>query len=294
MDAGGADDVEIALGVYVRRVVRRWWIVAGVIVVAIAIAVAGSSSGHTKYRAQTLISIGTPFTATGGAAITSAFCTSPVAPATLIKQDAIREAAERKAGLRPGALKGHVSSQPVPGAVTKLNFTPAVNIIVQGSFKGGTTARAADALAEGVQAACSQYALRRLQTTQSRLDRELKEQADLSRRLDLAQSLLDKVQSDSGLSATNRLLAATVAGNTLSNIVQRQNVLGQSIGDDQSLLQQVKYVELTQIITRAKASKVTAGGSSASLGVAIVLGALIGIALALLSYVVVPARRKET
>jgi uncharacterized protein involved in exopolysaccharide biosynthesis len=294
VDAGGADDVEIALGVYVRRVVRRWWIVAGVIVVAIAIAVAGSSSGHTKYRAQTLISIGTPFTATGGAAITSAFCTSPVAPATLIKQDAIREAAERKAGLRPGALKGHVSSQPVPGAVTKLNFTPAVNIIVQGSFKGGTTARAADALAEGVQAACSQYALRRLQTTQSRLDRELKEQADLSRRLDLAQTLLDKVQSDSGLSATNRLLAATVAGNTLSNIVQRQNVLGQSIGDDQSLLQQVKYVELTQIITRAKASKVTAGGSSASLGVAIVLGALIGIALALLSYVVVPARRKET
>ena len=294
MDAGGADDVEIALGVYVRRVVRRWWIVAAAIVVAIAIAVAGSSSGHTKYRAQTLISIGTPFTATGGAAITSAFCTSPVAPATLIKQDAIREAAERKAGLRPGALKGHVSSQPVPGAVTKLNFTPAVNIIVQGSFKGGTTARAADALAEGVQAACSQYALRRLQTTQSRLDRELKEQADLSRRLGLAQTLLDKVQSDSGLSATNRLLAATVAGNTLSNIVQRQNVLGQSIGDDQSLLQQVKYVELTQIITRAKASKVTAGGSSASLGVAIVLGALIGIALALLSYVVVPARRKET
>ena len=294
MDAGGADDVEIALGVYVRRVLRRWWIVAAAIVVAIAIAVVGASSGHTTHRAQTLISIGTPFTATGGAAITSAFCTSPVAPATLIKQDAIREAAERKAGLRPGALKGHASSQPVPGAVTKLNFTPAVNIIVQGSFKGDTTATAADALAEGVQAACSRYALRRLQTTQSRLDRELKEQADLSRRLDQAQTLLDEVQNDTGLSATNRLLAATVAGNTLSNIVQRQNQLDQFIGDDQSLLQQVKYVELTQIITRAKASTVTAGGSSASLGVAVVLGALIGIALALLSYVVVPSRRKET
>ena len=128
----------------------------------------------------------------------------------------------------------------MPGAVTKLNFTPAVNIIVQGPFKGDTTARAANALARGVQAACSQYALRRLQTTQSRLDRELKEQADLSRRLDLAQTLLDKVQSDSGLSATNRLLAATVAGNTLSNIVQRQNQLDQFIGDDQSLLQQIK------------------------------------------------------
>ena len=44
VDAGGADDVEIALGVYVRRVLRRWWIVVGAIVVAVAIALAGSSS----------------------------------------------------------------------------------------------------------------------------------------------------------------------------------------------------------------------------------------------------------
>lgn len=294
MDAGGADDVEIALGVYVRRVLRRWWIVVAAIVVAVAIALAGSSSGHTTFRAQTLISIGTPFTATGGAAITSAFCTSPIAPATLIKQDAIREAAEREAGMKRGALKGHASSQPVPGAVTKLNFTPAVNIIVQGPFKGATTARAADALAQGVQAACSKYASRREQTTQSRLDRELKEQADLSRRFDQAQTLLNQVQADNALSTTNRLLAATVAANTLSNITQRQNQLDQFIGDDQSLLQQIRYVEQTQVITPAKARKVTAGGSSASLGVAIVLGALIGIALALLSYVVVPTRRRET
>jgi hypothetical protein len=294
VDAGGADDVEIALGVYVRRVLRRWWIVVATIVVAIAIALAGSSSGHTTFRAQTLISIGTPFTATGGAAITSAFCTSPVAPATLIKQDAIRAAAERQAGLKPGALKGHASSQAVPGAVTKLNFTPAVNIIVQGPFKGETTARAADALARGVQTACSKYASRREQTTLSRLDRELKEQADLSRRLDQAQTLLNQVQADSALSTTNRLLAATVAANTLSNITQRQNQLDQFIGEDQSLLQQIRYVEQTQVITPARASKVTAGGSSASLGVAIVLGALVGIALALLSYVVIPTRRRET
>jgi hypothetical protein len=293
VDAAGADDVEIALGVYVRRVLRRWWIVAAAVVIAIAIALAGASSGHTRYRAQTLISIGTPYTATGGAAITSAFCTSPVAPATLIKQESIRRAAEQAAGLKLGALKGHASSQPVPGAVTKLNFTPAVNVVVQGSFKGDATARAADALAKGVQTACSQYALKRAATTQRRLDRELEEQADLNRRLAQAQSLLDKVQADSGLSATNRLLAATVAGNTLSNITQRQNQLDQFIGEDQSLLEQVRYVELTQIISHARATKVTAGGKSASLGVAIVLGALVGIPLALLSYVVQPTRRRE-
>ncbi len=42
--------------------------------------------------------------------------------------------------------------------MTKLNFTPAVNIIVQGPFKGDTAAKAADALALGVKTACSRYA----------------------------------------------------------------------------------------------------------------------------------------
>ena len=250
--------------------------------------------GHTRYSAQTLISLGTPYTATGGAAITSAFCTSPVAPATLIKQDEIREAAERAAGLKVGALKGHASSQAVAGAVTRLNFTPAVNIIVQGPWKGATTAVAADALAGGVRSACSKYGLVREQTTKDRLERELSEQAHLNDRLDQAQDLLAKVQADTSLSATDRLLAATVAANTLSNVTQRQNQLDQFIGDDQSLLAQVRQVELTQIITHARASKVTAGGKSAGLGVAIVLGALAGIALALLSYAVVPTRRRET
>lgn len=294
MAAGGADDVEIALGVYVRRVVRRWWIVVAAVVVAVAIAAASSSSGHTTFRASALLSLGTPYTATGGAAITSAFCTSPIAPATLIKQDAIRGAAEQAAGLKAGALQGHASSQPVAGSITKLNFTPAVNIIVQGPFSGAKTALAANSLAASVQKGCGQYASRRLQITQRRVDRELAEQKTLGLRLAQAQTTLARVQKDTSLSAIQQLLAGTIAANTLSNVTQRQNQLDQFIGDDQSLLEQIKNVELTQIITRAKASKVTAGGQSASLGVAIVLGLIAGIVLALLSDAVVPRRRKET
>jgi hypothetical protein len=292
--AGGDDDVEIALGVYVRRVVRRWWIVLGAIVVAVVIAFAGSSSGHTTYRAQALIALGTPYTATGGSPITSAFCTSPIAPATLLKQDSIRIAAEQAAGLKPGQLKGHASSQPVAGAVTKLNFTPAVNIIVQGPFSGDKTALAANALAKGIQIGCNTYAQSRLTGTQSRLKRELDEQKTLDLRLAQAQSTLSQVQADKTLSPTVLLLAATVASNTLSNVTQRQTSLDQFIGEDQSLLEQIKNVELTQIITPAKASKVTAGGKSASIGVAIVLGLIAGIVLALVSEAVVPSRRKET
>ena len=294
MAAGGDDDVEIALGVYVRRVVRRWWIDLAAIVVAVAIALAGGSSGHTTYRASALVALGTPYTATGGSPITSAFCTSPIAPATLLKQDSIRIAAEQAAGLKPGQLNGHISAQPVAGAVTKLNFTPAVNIIVQGSFGGDKTALAANALAKGIQSGCNVYAQARLVGTQSRLARELDEQKTLDHRLAQAQSTLSQVQSDKTLSPTILLLAATVAANTLSNVTQRQTSLDQFIGEDQSLLEQIKNVELTQIITPAKASQVTAGGKSASIGVAVVLGLIAGIVLALVSEAVVPTRRKET
>jgi hypothetical protein len=291
--AGGEDDVEIALGVYVRRVVRRWYVVVAAVVIAVIIAAAGSSSGHSTYRASALLSLGTPYTATGGAAITSAFCTSPIAPATLIKQDAIRIAAEHAAGLKAGQLKGHASSQAVAGAVTKLNFTPAVNIIVQGPFTGDKTALAANSLAASVQQGCGAYASTRLKITQARVGRELAEQKTLSLRLAQAQSTLAKVQSDTSLSATQQLLAGTIAANTLSNVTQRQNQLDQFIGDDQSLVEQIKNVELTQIITRATASKVTAGGKSASFGVAVVLGLIAGIVLALVSDAVIPSRRKE-
>jgi hypothetical protein len=145
-----------------------------------------------------------------------------------------------------------------------------------------------------VRTGCSMYALARKTSTEGRVKRELAEQKTLDQRLAGAQSTLAKVQADTSLSPTVQLLAATVAANTLSNVVQRQNQLDQFIGDDQSLLAQIDNVELTQIITHAKASKVTAGGKSASFGVAVVLGLIAGIVLALLSDAVIPSRRKET
>ena len=160
--------------------------------------VAGSSSGHTTYRAQTLISLGTPFTATGGAAITSAFCTSPVAPATLIKQDAIREAAERQAGLRPGALKGHVSSQPVPGRRHEAQLHPGGQHHRAGAVQGrrrrpdaanALAARRAARPAASTRSAPADDAV--AGSTASSRSRPI-----AHRRLDQAQTLLDKMQAD--------------------------------------------------------------------------------------------------
>ena len=138
------------------------------------------------------------------------------------------------------------------------------------------------------------YAARARVDDDRRLARELNEQTRSTSGSPRRRSCSRTCRPTSRSRRRIALLAATVAANTLSNVIQRQNQLDQFIGDDQSLLQQIRYVELTQIITHAKATKVTAGGKSAGLGVAIVLGAIVGIALALLSYVVVPTRRRET
>ena len=167
---------------------------------------------------------------------------------------------------------------------------------MQGPFKGDRTARAADALAEGVQTACSKYALEREKTTQRRLKRELDEQ----KTLDLAArpGAVDALQGagrQRRSRATDRLLAATVAGNTLSNITQRQNQLDQFIGEDQSLLaagalrradadHHPRQGEQGHGRRQQRARSASRSCSERS----------IGIALALLSYVVMPARRRET
>ena len=108
---------------------------------------------------------------------------------------------------------------------------------MQGPFKGDTTAKAADALAEGVKTACSKYALEREKTTEDRLKRELKEQKTLDQRLAEAQKLLNEGAGRQRRSRpTTGCSRPPSPANTLSNVMQRQNQLDQFIGEDQSLL----------------------------------------------------------
>ena len=110
------------------------------------------------------------------------------------------------------------------------------------------------------------YALDALKTTQARLDAGARRAEDAQPRGSPRRRRRSrKVQADTSLSATNRLLAATVAANTLSNVIQRQNQLDQFIGDDQSLLEQIKQRRADPDHHAApRRRKVTAGGKSAS------------------------------
>ena len=141
-----ADDIEIPVGVYVGRVIRRWWIVLACALIAAVIAlVAGRSDGKPVWSAKTLVSLGAPFSFNGGA-ITSSSGTNPNYVPAVIRQEAVVAAAATAAGLMPSQLRGHISSQPT-GQPSKLGYTPLVTITVQGPWSKAVTQAAADAVA---------------------------------------------------------------------------------------------------------------------------------------------------
>src|SRR3954462_7793698 len=107
---GTADDLderEVDLGRWRRALATLWWIpIAGLVLGAI-LGVLFSFRGGTVYKATALISLGQP-TSPGGALV-NGFGTNPSAVQQIVTSESAQSQAEAAAGLRPGALRGHVS-----------------------------------------------------------------------------------------------------------------------------------------------------------------------------------------
>jgi hypothetical protein len=285
------DDVEIDLGRHVRRVVARWWIVAISLVVVVAVAVitqTGSSSN--RWTARTLVFLGQPLSPSGGP-LNITLGSNPATPGILIKNDALLARAARKAGLKPGALKGHVSSQVLSQAITKTNYTPLVYIVVQGLAKE-KVAPASSAVAKEIVNAANQYP-----NAQQKVLRNLAASQKLvldsaNTRLKYANTNLARIQN---LKRLTVLQKATLIGNAIATINGLTSQIS-SVSDNYATNVQIlaamnSGVAKGEIVERPRATRSTTTTGGANIGVAVILGLIIGIVLALVSYAVWPARR---
>jgi hypothetical protein len=285
------DDVEIDLGRYVRRIVARWWIVAISVVVVVGIAVVtqtGSSSN--RWTARTLVFLGQPLSPSGGP-LNITLGSNPATPGILIKNDSLLARAAREAGLKPGALKGHVSSQVLTQAITKTNYTPLVYLVVQGLPKD-KVAPASSAVANEIVNAVNQYpnaqekALRTLAASQKLvLD-------SANTRLKVANKNLRRIQN---LKSLTELQKATQIGNGITIIngltSQISSVSDSYATNVQILAAMNSGVAKSEIVEHPRATRSTTTTGGANIGVAVILGLVIGIVLALASYAIRPARR---
>lgn len=287
------DDVEINLGRYARMVLRRWWIVLAAVVVAVIVAEVGTGGSTTTYQGRALVFMGQPYTQ-NSVPITAALGANPATPGLLVHQPAVLHKAAADAGLRPGQLGGHVSAQIVSSSITKTSFTPLVNIIVQGpSTWRDKVAPAANSLARQIVDLTSTYQGARGKILAAQVKRQQAEQAGLNAREKTLLEDLNAVNHDKSLSQVDRIVATGPIQGAITNIGTRLGQLEDLLSTNQQLLAQVNSVERGQVVTPAVSESQSAAGGGAHLSIAVVLGLVAGVILALLSYAVWPESRSS-
>ena len=247
---------EVDLRSHWNQLVERWWLPAAGAAAGIVIGFLISIGGSQVYTAKTTVYLGQPLSPTGAVPLQSD-ATNPSTVGQIIhSEEALREAAQ-KAGIPVSRLRGHVTSRPVAGALTKLGQTPLVLITATGKTPRPTQV-AANRLAQIVVKRTSTYVNKIITSLEEQIAAYTKALATLN-------------TQSSGLSSTDRLLVA----------IQTAQIADQLTTAKQQLAV-AQQVELGKQETFAVATKTTARSRRNTVIVGALIGLLLGIAAALL------------
>src|SRR4051812_23276183 len=265
---------EVDLGRWRRAVVAWWWLpVAGLVLGGLAGAIL-SLGGGSNYKAQALLSLGQPFSPGGGSPVNS-FATNPRAVSEIIRSEAALKAAAHSSGMRPGNLRGHVSSAQVgvgTGAGARASV-PLISLSVQGP-KPVKVEKAAATLARIVVAkTTAPYVGTKIASLRS-------QQQSLARRIAAETTTVEALTAqvdNTRLAPLDRLALVTQLNNgvqLLGQLQDQQNVVGQQLAFG-------RYVESARVIQAPASSKTSARSRRTSMIVAGLIGLILGTLAAL-------------
>lgn len=249
---------EVDLRSYWSALTVRWWLPAAGLVGGIVIGLLISLGSNQVWTANTTVSLGQPLSPTGSVQLQS-LATNPSVVGQIIHSEATLREVARKAAMPVSKLRGHVSSRPVAGALTKLGQTPLVQITVTGSAPRKVQI-AANTLAQIVVARTSRYVNTLISSLTAQIDSYQK-----------SLSAIDQQLLKGGVSATDKLIIS----------IQRAQIVDQLTTAKQQLAV-AKEVELGQQVTFAAATKTTAKSRRNTVIVGALIGLLLGIFAALL------------
>jgi len=279
------DEREVDLRSAWQRIVARWWLpIGGLVVGGVAGALLALGGGNV-WQAETLLALGQPFSPNGGAPV-QAFLTNPRAVSEIVRSESALKEAAADADLRVGQLRGRVSTATVgasgPGART--TGAPLVTIQVEGEAPRRVE-RAADSLARIVIARTSAaYVDTKIETFEAQLDSIQDQLNTLAPRITAAEQAVDQA----GLAPLDKLV---VVGQ-LDNAQQRRGQLLEQQTTVQQQLALAENVERAQVINPAAATQVTARSARNSALVGGLVGLLLGAVAALLAEPVLARRNR--
>jgi len=228
--------------------------------------------GGKVYEAKARVYLGNPFSPSGGSNVQS-LATNPSTVGEIIRSEAALREAARKAGLRVGQLRGHVSSSTAVSPTGRPSLTSLVTITVTGN-RPVRTERAANALATHVVGQVSGYVDRKIETFEKTLQ-TLQDAIDTNTQ---RVTITEKALKRPNLSTVEQLLLIS----TVDNAEQRRVGLTNQQTQTQQLLSLARDVERARVFERAVSVKTTARSTRTSVVVGAVLGLLVGLAAALL------------
>jgi uncharacterized protein involved in exopolysaccharide biosynthesis len=270
---------EIDFGRYWDAVVARWWLPAVGVVLGAIIGFLVSLGGSQTYKATAQVYLGTPLAPNGAAPVSSA-PTSLGLVANLVTAESSIKRAAAQAGLKPGRLRGHVTTKPILGVTGGKVGTPAplIAITVTGS-PPHKIALAANELAAIVIRRVSGYSTTKIAALKDQLAYDDAQLSGINDRLSTARKTQEQVLGSKSVSITDKLVSLGNLNSVITLALQQQNTLSQDRFEVRQQLALAEEIESSSIVSPAAASP-TSGPSKRT---AAVIGALIGLLLGLLA-----------
>jgi uncharacterized protein involved in exopolysaccharide biosynthesis len=261
-------------------VTTHWWLPVVGLVAGVIIGYLISLGGAQVYKAKATVYLGQPLSQ-GGVQVQSQNTNPSTVRQIVTSELTIRQIA-RKVGLRPGQLRGRISTQAVTGNISRLGQNPLVAITVTG-HRRGAVANAANELANRVvnSHALADYSKTKIASLQLQVDTENELLRNADNAIKQQQAALANA---SELTTVERLIAL----GQLNGLQQSRQIVAEQLATNQQQLALAKDVEAPQVITAAAATKTTARSRRNTVVIAGLIGLLLGIVAAL---VYEPARR---
>ncbi|HEY7018866.1 MAG TPA: hypothetical protein VH297_10410 [Gaiellaceae bacterium] len=261
-------------------VTTHWWLPLVGLVAGAIIGYLISLGGAQVYKAKATVYLGQPLSQ-GGVQVQSQNTNPSTVRQIVTSELTIRQIA-RKVGLRPGQLRGRISTQAVTGNISRLGQNPLVAITVTG-HRRGAVANAANELANRVvnSHALADYSKTKIASLQLQVDTENELLRNADNAIKQQQAALANA---SELTTVERLIAL----GQLNGLQQSRQIVAEQLATNQQQLALAKDVEAPQVITAAAATKTTARSRRNTVVIAGLIGLLLGIVAAL---VYEPARR---
>jgi outer membrane lipoprotein SlyB len=281
------DDVdaeqEVDFGRYWRAIAARWWLPVGGLVAGLVIGYLGSLGTHSStYKATAQVYLGQPL-APGGAAPVGSAPTSLGLVSNFVTAESTIKTVAKQVRLKPGRLRGHVTTKPITGITGAKVGTPAplLAITVSGS-PPAKIAAAANALGDLVIKQVAPYQTAKIQSLRDQLaydDAQLKAIAD---RLDSARATQSSVLKDKSISGTDKLVALANLNSVITLALQQQNTISLDRFTVRQQLSLARDVEVGRIVSQASATKTAGANSRTGAAVGGLIGLIVGLLAALL------------